>query len=181
MSNLIQVIDSKECVGNSLVKINSNFSALDGAIGELQNNASIVPIGGIIMYFGSIDNFDENGRGKSTSDVYHYGLCNGNSYGDIISPNLKNRFVVGAGGKYDVGETGGEASHTLTVNELPSHKHSIQGYGVDSANRSAKVIIDDDRATYPNPTSSETLAAGGGDAHNNMPPYYALTFIIRIE
>jgi tail collar domain protein len=50
-------------------------------------------------------------------------LCDGNNG----TPDLRNRFIVGAGNSYAVGVTGGEATHTLTVNEIPSHSHSFTG------------------------------------------------------
>lgn len=50
-------------------------------------------------------------------------LCNGLN----DTPDLRDRFIVGAGNNYGVGTTGGEATHTLSVAELPSHNHTFIG------------------------------------------------------
>ena len=83
---------------------------------------------------------------------------------------LKDRFLLGAGDTYSNGATGGEASHTLTVNEMPSHDHSItttyQTTGTPSASSTSVQGTNNYLAAY-----SATQARGGGQAHNNMPPY----------
>lgn len=84
---------------------------------------------------------------------------------------VKDVFLLAAGDTYAAGATGGEATHTLTEDEMPSHRHQITsrteagsyyGYAVTSNNTSSTIgaII--------------TQAAGGGGAHNNMPPYLAV-------
>lgn len=81
---------------------------------------------------------------------------------------IKDTFILAAGDTYAAGATGGEATHTLTEDEMPSHRHQITsrteagsyyGYAVTSNNTSSTIgtII--------------TQAAGGNAAHNNMPPY----------
>ena len=80
---------------------------------------------------------------------------------------LTGRFLVGAGTDYPAGTTGGEATHTLTVEEMPAHAHpsttpnTIQNTATGS---SAYGYIGD--GSYGNSGTS-----GGGQAHNNMPPY----------
>lgn len=84
---------------------------------------------------------------------------------------LENRFLLGAGSNYAAGTTGGEATHTLTINEMPSHSHVYHGYnsivqgGGATQQVKARVNYPDDPADYGGD------AAGGGQAHNNMPPY----------
>ena len=58
--------------------------------------------------------------GASTAIPTGWLLCNGANN----TPDLRDRFIVGAGNSYSVGSTGGEATHTLTVSEMPSHNHS---------------------------------------------------------
>lgn len=83
---------------------------------------------------------------------------------------LKDRFLLGAGDTYTNGSTGGEATHTLTVNEMPSHDHPItctyQTTGSPSASSTSIQGTNNYLASY-----SKTDARGGGQAHNNMPPY----------
>lgn len=78
----------------------------------------------------------------------------------------------------DLGVKGGEKAHTLTVNELPSHKHTVLGYaGVDDKNFSGNLgrLQASDTST---PKNLETASTGGDQAHNNIQPYIALTHII---
>lgn len=88
---------------------------------------------------------------------------------------IQGKFLLGADGNtYKAGNTGGEAAHTLTENEMPSHKHSIW-FPNDGGEQSAEI-------GYPNTGSkntyyaeaSKTSGTGGGAAHNNMPPYLAV-------
>lgn len=85
---------------------------------------------------------------------------------------LKDRFLLGAGDTYTLGWTGGEATHTLSVTEIPSHNHP---YGVYDASSSATHAINHMAAYCGKVNStgwgSHTLYTGGGGAHNNMPPY----------
>ena len=88
---------------------------------------------------------------------------------------LKDRFLLGAGDSYTNGATGGEEAHTLSVDEIPSHNHP---YGVYDASSTATLDINH-MATYSGKISStgwgsHTLYTGGGEAHNNMPPYLAV-------
>lgn len=82
---------------------------------------------------------------------------------------IKDRFLLAAGDTYAAGGTGGAATHTLTVSEIPSHYHVI---GTESG------TITKDTPYIAGATGgaggrgvSATDNAGGGAAHNNMPPY----------
>lgn len=108
-----------------------------------------------------------------------WALCNGQNG----TPDLRNRFVLGAGSSYSPGYTGGEESHTLTVSELPAHNHRIQGSYADMMSQT------DYRYTQihmPSPANYNWYAyadsdnTGSGYAHNNMPPYYALCYIMKL-
>ena len=78
------------------------------------------------------------------------------------------QFLLGAGGSYQAGNTGGEAEHTLTIDEIPSHYHNLNGgYGAGGTS-SAQWRIDQNR---PKTNWGNTGTAGGDQAHNNMPPY----------
>jgi len=68
-----------------------------------------IPIGGIIMWSGAIASIPTG-----------WALCNGSSG----TPDLRDRFIVGAGSGYSVGNTGGSNSVTLTTDQIPSHNHS---------------------------------------------------------
>lgn len=108
----------------------------------------------------------------------------------------QGRFLIGAGanepnnteywGAYPVGsancpagEMGGEAKHTLTVNEMPSHRHEYNRLWTESPgnNQLAAGSIGYSLKLVKNDTSGLT---GGGEPHNNMPPYLAVYMWKRI-
>ena len=85
---------------------------------------------------------------------------------------LKDRFLLGAGDTYTAGNTGGEATHTLTVNEIPSHTHTANTYTGGTVTQPDYVdgVAINWVSAYR--TSIGTINnTGGGLAHNNMPPY----------
>lgn len=88
---------------------------------------------------------------------------------------IQGKFLLGADGNtYKAGNTGGEAAHTLTESEMPSHKHSIW-FPNDGGEQSAEIGYPDtgSKNTYY-AEASKTSGTGGGAAHNNMPPYLAV-------
>ena len=97
----------------------SEINKLDGLTATtLQLNALAatggIPSGGIIMWSGSVGSIPTG-----------WVLCNGSNG----SPDLRNRFVVGAGSTYAVNATGGTDSVSLSTANLPAHNHSFSGSG----------------------------------------------------
>lgn len=141
-----------------------------------------LPIGGIVIFYpptGSITNYFDIGTGYGKSiaqgglvDMSKYAICNGQNG----TPDLRDRFVVGAGNKAS-GSIGGEAAHTLTVEELAPHKHDMVGNGTILRSPYNRTI---ERGKGDLSYSFETEETGGGQPHNNMPPYMALFYIMRI-
>ena len=90
---------------------------------------------------------------------------------------IKDTFLLACGDTYKNGESGGEATHSLTFDEMPPHFHSCNTYSgsnVDgkqwsfrSINNSVEGGIGPDNA-------------GRGQPHNNMPPYLVVTIWKRI-
>ena len=95
---------------------------------------------------------------------------------------LKDRFLLAAGDTYSAGATGGEATHTLTKDEMPSHNHyaAING-GTDSYGQNRTTIGSFANKAQGYSDSSTIFATGGGKAHNNMPPYLAVYMWKRTE
>ena len=78
---------------------------------------------------------------------------------------IQDRFLLCAGSTYSAGSTGGEAKHTLTIEEMPSHSHTLyegSGGSTSSAVKESGNI------------AAQTQPAGGSRPHNNMPPYLAV-------
>lgn len=81
---------------------------------------------------------------------------------------IQDRFLLCAGTAYAAGSTGGEAKHTLTVDEMPSHRHTVKTYSSSGQTGGCQP------SGYGSSGSVNTGYSGGGAAHNNMPPYLAV-------
>lgn len=117
--------------------LKATFPNITGPVTATQASLnSPFPTGGIILWSGSL-----------ASVPTGWLLCDGSGG----TPDLRDRFVVGAGSTYAVGDTGGAATITLSVSNLPSHNHggTTGGGGVDHSH-----------------TYSGTTAGAGGHAHN---------------
>ena len=94
---------------------------------------------------------------------------------------IQDRFLLASGTTYTNGTTGGEATHTLTVNEMPSHRHNRmtqpQGFAEQDTRKSDIISPASGSA---NKVYKYTDYTGGGQAHNNMPPYLAVYMWERV-
>jgi microcystin-dependent protein len=155
-------------------------------------------------------------------------LCNGTSG----TPDLRNRFVVGAGDTYAVDATGGAATVTLDATQIPAHSHTADGNltaasagahthtgstnttgahthniftdssgdgddpkfvgagnvngpyntitnGMSSAGDHSHTFTTDSNGAHTHDITGSTSSVGGGLAHENLPPYYALAYIMK--
>lgn len=86
---------------------------------------------------------------------------------------IENQFLWACPADGTIGSTGGEQTHTLTENEMPSHYHSIQNTGVARLTppSSSSYWCWFNAAGYNQAVSYNT---GGSAAHNNMPPYISV-------
>ena len=94
---------------------------------------------------------------------------------------IKGRFLLGASDVYKANTTGGEATHALTTDEIPNHQHSIW-FPNSGGEQSAEIGYPEagSSKTYY-AEASKTAGAGGGAAHNNMPPYLVVYMWRRLS
>lgn len=140
--------------------------------------ANSVPVGAIILWSGSIATIPSG-----------YSLCDGSNG----TPNLRDRFIVGAGTAYAVGALGGSAdavvvshTHIATVTD-PGHTHVVNrgqtpdNYTEDrtgSEMQGVSDIINTNSATTGITVSNSSTGVSGTNA--NLPPYYALCYIMKL-
>ena len=156
------------------------------------------PIGTIIMWAGSSSDFPTgyllcDGSALSRSEYSLLFAAIGTIHGapnenDFNLPDLRERFIVGAGGDnstvsgtsgYNVNATGGENFVTLTVNEMPAHTHNITTGGGNDSDGAHVVRSNNDTNTSNFVDAAKTR--GEGESHENRPPYYALCYLIKVQ
>ena len=104
------------------------------------------------------------------------------SPGDIFGGSwtqIRGKFLFASDSNHNVGETGGEEKHRLTIDEIPSHNHEYQKFdylscGVQSSASGADFyypIKEYKRNDSKFLKTNWTQSVGGGNLHNNMPPY----------
>ena len=126
-----------------------------------------------------------------------WALCNGQIVDDLQTPDLSGKFVVGwQSGNEDynlIGNTGGQDKVTLTTPEIPSHVHNFadayfieayDGIGINGSQWIGNNLYGSNKTDRDNSYVAlwdhDTRAAGGGQPHENRPPYYVLAYIIKL-
>lgn len=183
--------DGSEDVTLTEAGINALPGDITTAVSDLRTEllGLIVPTGTIALWSGSIASIPTG-----------WALCDGTNG----TPNLRDRFVVGAGGTYAVGANdipsgttgdagdhahgGATAGHTLTIAQMPSHSHGLSGKEVyHKGGTEYDILANDGRQS----TGTVLNGEGGGQAHSHnlgssgdhshsydtRPPYYALAYI----
>jgi hypothetical protein len=151
------------------------YDNLYGIVGATPPAATPIPSGGIFLWSGSIGSIPAG-----------YVLCNGSNG----TPDLRDRFVVGAGSTYAVDATGGSAdsvvvshTHAATVTD-PGHTHEQNGNGNLCPGGGSQVplgAIASGTFTASNTTgiTVSNATAGVSGTNANLPPYYALCYIMK--
>lgn len=158
------------------------YDNLYGIIGTQTVAGTTIPTGMISLWYGAV--------GSVPSGWY---LCDGTNG----TPDLRDRFIVGAGNSYSVNATGGSAdaivvshTHTATSDVTDAgHNHDLTGYqnynSVGIAPGGNGILV---AGSPPFSTSSETTgvtvattvaSAGTSGTNANLPPYYALAYIMK--
>ncbi len=155
--------DSTRNLGTNSTRFANVYA--DNFVGDGSNLTGISAfVSGMIMLW----------SGSEASIPSGWVLCNGSN----STPDLRNRFVVGAGNSYGVGNTGGADYVTLTVDQMPSHGHTAYTYG-GTWNNSLPIRYAPSKAQSGYGTTEPTNSTGGGQSHENRPPYYALCYIMK--
>jgi len=162
------------------------YDNLYGIIGTAPAAATPIPTGSILLWSGSIG-----------SIPFGWVLCNGSNG----TPDLRDRFVIGAGSAYAVDATGGSAdaivvSHTHTFSETTNttgaHTHAFTNFlAPDNAggskasfsnfdNSGNASYVTDSSGDHSHTVSGTTASAGTSATNANLPPYYALCYIMRL-
>ena len=132
--------------------------------------SAVIPSGVIVMWSGNAGNIPAG-----------WVLCDGGNG----APDLRDRFIVGAGHEYTPGNIGGEKEVKLTQDQMPAHAHQFPGDDelATRANWGSYKIGPfgnyDADSSSGNSQMYWTSVAGGDKPHENRPPYYALCFIMK--
>ena len=175
----------------ALKKLVTNSLSDDAVTGAKLSNdmvGGITPIGGIILWSGSTGSIPSG-----------WALCDGNNG----TPDLRNKFIVGAGSTYNVNATGGSADATLVSHTHGSgtltaadHTHSFKASNragdEDAWSNTNKAFVGDlDNASFTQSgtnkifgsgslsVSGSTASQGSSGTNANLPPYLALAYIMR--
>jgi len=201
-------------VSNKIVNLDNPTSDQDAATRFYVNTS--IPIGGIIMWSGSISSLPNNWK-----------FCDGTNG----TPDLRGRFVLSSGQgsgltNRTTGQTGGVETVTLTEEQMPTHKHGVsaetnetgghshtasvtdpghnhqQGSGRNGSssgpwwgfdiygyspvvntetNTTGISVSIDTKGVHKHTITVTETSKGSGTAHENMPPFYVLAFIMRVS
>jgi microcystin-dependent protein len=152
---------------------------------KLAPGLNLLPAGTIVMWSGALASIPAG-----------WAVCDGANG----TPDLRDRFVLGAGSGENPGETGGSNTRSLTINELPSHTHDFTTNTTGNHNHGTRIENDDEFSRGSNKggvddTSSSgrsttdagnhshsgtTNATGAGAAFDTRPKYFKLVFIMKL-
>ncbi len=152
-----------------------------GNIIDSSGNASAFVTGMIILWYGNTGNIPGG-----------WVLCDGNN----STPDLRDRFVIGAGNNFSAGNTGGSNSITLSEANLPSHRHFVVSNSLGGQNRTGSNVSANNQvakgtgagnlyesynlaSTGSNASAGRSSSVGSGTAIDNKPLYHALCYIMK--
>ena len=152
-----------------------------GNIVDSSGNASAFVTGMIILWYGDTSNIPGG-----------FVWCDGQN----STPDLRDRFIIGAGDNFNAGNTGGSNSVTLSEANLPSHRHFVVSNSLGGQNRTSSNVSANNQvrkgtgasnlfegynlaSTSSDAASGRSSAVGSGTAFDNKPLYHALCYIMK--
>ena len=152
-----------------------------GNIIDSSGNASAFVTGMILLWYGDTSNIPGG-----------WVLCDGNN----STPDLRDRFVMGAGNNFNPGDTGGSNSVTLSEANLPSHRHFVVSNALGGQNRTNSNVSANNQvrkgtgagnlyesynlaSTGSDAAAGRSSAVGSGTPFDNKPNYHALCYIMK--
>lgn len=183
LPGILEFTGSEVTEGDFKVALNKLLLYLDEAIGATGGN--LFPKRFIGMFSGTEADIPDG-----------WALCNGENG----TPDLRGRFIVGAGGgtSYEPGASGGAntatvsisgqtGATTLSVNQMPSHSHTVYGGGSSMDDGGYVTVRSGSSSAYYNKTTSATgsnwahaHSLSGSATVSTLPPWYALCFIMKL-
>lgn len=204
LSDSFNVPVQRTATGSSCTKVFSVFSEGKGfAVGKVAEKENTFEVGWNAQFNNDVNINEVNFKLSDSFKEHWAAILNGetpsgtNPLLDLIHPvgsiywstnitspetlfggtweQIKDTFILAAGDSYSAGSTGGEANHTLTIDELPSHRHYLKYGNVYIGYLNSNAAQSNNQALYKYNVSREDALygedVGGGKAHNNMPPY----------
>ena len=169
----IKKIDVDQASGDLIVTLDNDDETQINAgnvRGERGEDCKNIPQGIIVAWAGSKTNIPAG-----------WTVCDGTNG----TPDLRARFVIGSNSNYEPGAIGGEMTHKLELEEIPNHKHktpNTNNIKVDkieaNTNTLDEAVLSVDKSVTDN-TGDIIGYSGDVKPHNNMPPYFALIFIMK--
>ncbi|MGM9531584.1 phage baseplate protein [Intestinibacter sp.] len=160
---------------------NDEYTEIKQSIEEINEKINNIEIGGDITIQGILEMVYPVGsiyisvNSINPSSLFGFGTWE----------QIKDKFLLATGDIHGAGEIGGEESHTLTSDEIPSHSHQFNRQqlwqddtGVLNSNLEAGYGANNKKL---NIYTDNTTSVGGGLAHNNMPPYLSVYIFKRIQ
>ena len=152
-----------------------------GNIVDSSGNASAFVTGMIILWYGDTSNIPGG-----------FVLCDGQN----STPDLRDRFIIGAGNNFNAGSTGGSNSVTLSEANLPSHRHFVVSNSLGGQNRTGSNVSANNQvakgtgagnlyesynlaSTGSDASAGRSSSVGSGTAFDNKPLYHALCYIMK--
>lgn len=171
--------------------VNENFSSQSSRLQSLVDLYSphYLPVNIISVWSGSEESIPSG-----------WVLCDGTNN----SPDLRNKFIVGAGENYSLAQTAGQDFVSLTTDHLPSHSHGVGTFTADesgahthSYNRNGRLnnmgpggrnnvwsrtttASTGSAGLHQHSFSGESGQTGSGSPHENRPPFYSLCYIMLV-